>query len=158
MKRRYWIKAIASVSGMLLLCTLTIVWLRYELDAWADATPQNIARRRTEYLLAMAQANPTGAIPTQFRTEGVDMRCWSFLQDAMAVPPRPTIHVAPNGTPVYGASVFREDDLVATITFNDGGMVRLLYLAGGIVDCTPESAGKTTLAIGLLHQQANNAL
>jgi hypothetical protein len=134
MKRQLWLIAAVSVSGTLLVCALGARWLWHELDAWAAATPQKAARLRTERLLAAAQAKPTGPLPTQFQTDGIDPNCWGFLQTVMAIrQPQPHISVAENGTPGY-----RDDDLSVTITFTGGGAVHLLYLAGGIVDCTTE--------------------
>jgi hypothetical protein len=134
MQRRLWLIVVGSVSVVLLVGAFGIWWLWHELDTWAAITPQDGARLHTEQLLTAAQAQPTGSLPQQFQTEDIDPDCWAFLQTAMAArPPQPRIAVAENGTPAY-----RDDDLSVIITFHDRRTVRLLYLAGGVVDCTLE--------------------
>jgi hypothetical protein len=134
MQRRLWLIVVGSVSAALLVGAVGIWWLWHELDTWAATTPQDGARIHTERLLTAAQAYPTGSLPQQFQTEDIDPDCWAFLQTVMAVrQPQPRITVAENGTPAY-----RDDDLSVIITFHDRRTVRLLYLAGGVVDCTLE--------------------
>lgn len=132
MKRRFWLVAIVSVSIITLIGVFTTIQVLREMDTWASATPQNIVRTRTGDLLAAAQLTPSGPIPAQFQTEGIDLNCWNFLQSATATRQPPSITVAPNGT-----SALRDDDLIVTITYNDGRGVRLFYLAGAIIDCRP---------------------
>jgi hypothetical protein len=131
-RQHIWFRIALILGIVLLLSGIAGWWVIREIDSWAASTPSSGARATTERLLTAAQTAQTSSLPSEFQSFGIDPLCWMFLKRAMTIPhQQPEISVVENGNPA-----FRDDDLIVTINFKEQRSVRLLFLAGGVVDCT----------------------